>query len=271
MISIITINYNDLSGLDLAVKSVSSQKNATVEHIIIDGGSTDGSVAYIQENKHLFSYCISEKDNGVYHAMNKGIQAAKGDYLFFLNAGDRFLNDAILQDFEIAAATKKDIYYGDVQLIDIDGKDTFLATPKDLSFEFFFRRTIPHQAAFIKTSLFKKIGYYNESLKIVSDWEFFILAICKHNVTYKHINKTIAYFDTTGLSNDPKNRSLYKAERIQVLEKHFPSFIRDYKELRDQKSILNKSDFIKLNKLSKTQLPRKLTSLWLKIITKCVK
>ena len=88
--SIITINYNHIEGLKRTIDSVISQTSSNYEYIIIDGGSTDGSVNIIKEYKEHLVYWISEKDNGVYHAMNKGVAQAQGDYCIFMNSGDCF-------------------------------------------------------------------------------------------------------------------------------------------------------------------------------------
>ena len=103
MISIITINYNNLSGLIKTVNSVKSQISKSYEHIIIDGGSIDGSFDYILANKSLFSNWVSERDSGIYDAMNKGILFSKGTHVLFLNSGDTLYDDNILSsiDFEL--------------------------------------------------------------------------------------------------------------------------------------------------------------------------
>ena len=96
ILSIVTINYNNLKGLKNTVKSVQSQNFRQFEHIIIDGGSSDGSYEFIIRNKELFNFFISEKDSGIYNAMNKGIQYCSGDYIVFLNSGDVFFSSYTL-------------------------------------------------------------------------------------------------------------------------------------------------------------------------------
>ena len=112
-LSIITINYNNKSGLEQTIKSVVNQNaEKHTEHIIIDGGSNDGSLDVIDENKEHFSYWCSEKDNGIYHAMNKGIAHATGEYLLFLNSGD-FLEPEVIATV-LNELTGTDIIYGDI-------------------------------------------------------------------------------------------------------------------------------------------------------------
>lgn len=265
-ITVITINYNDLNGLKKTVASTSVQSCKNFEHIIIDGGSSDGSAAFIRDNDNLFSYAISEPDTGVYNAMNKGIKAAKGDYLFFLNSGDEFKDDSVLSVFLEKTKSKKDIYYGDIHLVDGKGKSELSKTPQKLTFEFFFRRTIPHQAAIIKRSLFDTIFYYDESLKIVSDWEFFVVAICKNNCSYEHVGISVANYDTNGISSVQENKERYKEERLSCLNKHFPAFIDDYKAYRKQNRLLKSIPYHNLTQLLKIKRVGGFTKLILKIL-----
>ena len=96
-ISIITINYNDLKGLQKTFNSVVNQSNKDFEYIVIDGGSSDGGKEFLEQNSDKLAYWISEKDSGVYNAMNKGIKAAKGEYLLFLNSGDFLVDDNVIE------------------------------------------------------------------------------------------------------------------------------------------------------------------------------
>ncbi len=102
LLSIITINYNDKFGLERTIKSVQEQTFTNFEHIIIDGGSTDGSKEVIEANKNSFSYWVSEPDKGIYNAMNKGIKEAKGEYLFFLNSGDHLNGQNALDKIHVS-------------------------------------------------------------------------------------------------------------------------------------------------------------------------
>ena len=97
-LSIITINLNNCAGLQKTLDSVFAQTFTDYEYLVIDGGSTDGSAELIKKQENKFVYCVSEKDNGIYHAMNKGIRKATGDYLLFLNSGDYLVNDEVLSN-----------------------------------------------------------------------------------------------------------------------------------------------------------------------------
>ncbi|MGC1204927.1 MAG: glycosyltransferase family 2 protein [Flavobacteriaceae bacterium] len=232
IISIITINYNNKIGLEATIRSVQNQTATNYEHIVIDGNSVDGSKEIIENNKDSFSYWVSEPDNGVYHAMNKGIKVATGIYVFFLNSGDEFIDRNVLEVFNNFALKGKDIYFGDLQLDDGHGNKAVLLTPKTLSFEFFFRRSLPHQSAIIKRELFDSIFYYTEAFKIISDWEFFAVAMCQRNCSYEHVGITVANYDTNGVSSRSENKGLFREEKNKVLLNHFPLFVQDYREYK---------------------------------------
>lgn len=227
MISIITINYNNASGLNQTIKSVQNQTYKDFEHIIIDGGSTDESKEIIENHSKHFAYWVSEKDNGVYAAMNKGIAVAKGDYVQFLNSGDVFQDDAVLQAVAHHLGDKQDIYYGDLMFVG-DQQPKLQTYPERLTLSYFVKRSLGHPASFIKKELFDEVFYYNEDFKIVSDWEFFICAICKYNASYKYIHRVIARFDVHGISSNEAYQELIKQEKDIVLKKHFSFFLKEF-------------------------------------------
>jgi glycosyltransferase involved in cell wall biosynthesis len=226
-LSIITINYNDKTGLTKTIESVISQKWQDFEFIVIDGDSNDGSKTVIESYKDAFTHAVSEPDSGIYNAMNKGIALAKGDYLLFLNSGDILFDENTLQKCQQYLNSDKGIYYGDILYQDIDRQRERIF-PNELTFLFFLEHSLSHQAAFIKRALFDEIFLYNEDFKIVSDWEFFVYAICKHNVSYQRIPFFMTIYDTTGISSMEDNHPLMYRERKQSLEKYFPAFLSDY-------------------------------------------
>lgn len=247
LISIITVNYNDSLGLELTIKSVKEQTFSDYEHIVIDGGSNDGSQKIIEANKESFSYWVSEPDNGIYHAMNKGIKVAKGEYLYFLNSGDHFNNNTSLNKV-YSFLKNDDVIYFNINVIG-DNKSYIKRPPEKLTFKFLHEDLPAHQATFIKKDLFNQLGYYDENLKIVSDWKFLILAICKHNATYKYIDETFSTYYRDGLSSLKENQTLVKAERERVLNKEFMPFVVDLKDrykLERTLRTLRKSRTIKL-------------------------
>lgn len=268
-ISIITINYNNAIGLKKTIDSVREQKYSDLEYIVIDGGSTDESAFIIKKNEVSISKWVSEKDNGIYHAMNKGIAMATGEYLLFLNSGDHFYKNDVLEE-SIINFTGEDILCFDIHLKDSEN-DFIHKHPDKLTFLFLFEGTFAHQSVFIKKSLFEKVGFYNESLKIVSDWKFFIDAIVKHNATYKRINKILSTFYFGGISCTPEGVSLIKNERQEVLKNEYFLYYDDYNLLINNKSLLNKERFKMLHKLDNSYAGRRLSSLMLRLVNFIVK
>ena len=243
-LSIITICYNDLSGLKTTVESVFEQEWQNFEYLIIDGGSTDGSVAFIESLQNKLDYWVSEGDKGVFNAMNKGIAKAQGEYLLMLNAGDFLVNNKVLYNVFNTLKVESDLIFGNVYRavnFEIFTESIF---PEKLTFNFFRGGSISHQGTFIKRELHEKIGLYDESLKYVSDWKFFILAVCKYNVSYIKVEHFITVCDATGLTCDPSNFNKMDKEFKNVINEHFPAFVDDYTHF-DQ-MVANKP----LNKLS---------------------
>ena len=209
-ISIITINYNDEKGLQKTFNSVVNQSNKDFEYLVIDGGSSDGGKEFVEQNSDQLAYWISEKDSGVYNAMNKGIKAEKGEYLLFLNSGD-FLVDDIIIDKVLQSIDGNLIY-------SLNGIKTQLWTPpQTLSFTYFLSDSLPHPSSFIKRELFEAHFYYPEEFKIVSDWEFYIYCICKMNVIYRHLDFIISDFDNSGISSVKENGNKIKIEKLSEI------------------------------------------------------
>ncbi len=234
-ISVITINYNDKVGLEKTINSVVSQTSDNFEYIIIDGGSNDGSKEVIEKYKDKIDYWISEPDKGPYNAMNKGIKAANGEFVIFMNGGDFFYDETVLETVDGLLGEEYDIYYGDNYKIKPNSKRK-KTYPEELSFSFFYTSCINHQSTFIRRKLFFDHFFYNEEFKIVADWEFFVYTICNENVPYKYLGVTIANYDFTGISSVSKYRDIAHKEKLEVFNKYFPLFLEDYKKVAEIKS-----------------------------------
>jgi hypothetical protein len=142
-----------------------------------------------------------------------------------------------LKEFASHTTDQTDIIYGDLNFLDIDNNSSKISNyPSNLSFEYFTRRTLPHQATLIKRSLFEEIGLYDTSYKIVSDWGFFCLAICKYQKSYKKVPLVIANFPTDGIGSKQINARL--DERKRFLNQHFKLFVDDYHEYSSLKNAL---------------------------------
>ena len=231
--SVITINYNNADGLRRTIESVVRQTSVDYEYIVIDGGSMDGSLDVIKEYDSSISYWISERDNGIYHAMNKGVAQAHGDYCIFMNSGDCFYDNEVLVGF-FQECDGHDIVIGKVIS---KSKKRVLFTPpsRELSFYYLYSGTMPHQGSFIKTDLLRKYPY-DESLHIVSDWKFFVQTIVFHNCSVEYVDKLVAVFDEEGVSTSNPDK-MWK-EKEQVLRSLFPSrVLADYQKMKSSECL----------------------------------
>ena len=231
--SVITINYNNVDGLRKTIESVVAQTFNDYEYIVIDGGSTDDSVSVIKEYSDKINYWVSEPDGGIYNAMNKGVSQAHGDYCIFMNSGDCLYNPKVLEIFS-RYNIQKDIVVG--KLVSArNGNVLFTPPQREISLYYLYSGTVPHQSSFIKTELLR-LYPYDENLKIVSDWKFFVQAIVIHNCSVRYIDDVVAKFDTEGLSTS--NPDKMWREKEQVLTSMFPSrVLADYKTMKNSECL----------------------------------
>lgn len=260
-ISIVTINYNNVEGLKRTLTSVSEQSYRDIEHIIIDGGSTDGSVDFIKEYvaanpkkdpffKHTINW-VSEHDNGIYNAMNKGIEVALGrrivnsfnrseqskdknkalpNYIQILNSGDIFAASDVLERMvaEIEKAEYPELLYGNMIKKDYaTGKIIGKSGEVEYSLRQYFSSTMDHDCCYVRRDLFDIYGLYDESLKIVSDWKWFLRAIGLGKVKPVYVDIDVTIFDASGISET--NIDLRRKERRLVLKEVLsPAVLADY-------------------------------------------
>ena len=246
-LSIITINLNNAEGLRKTIESVVSQTFADYEYIVIDGGSTDGSVDIIKQYADRINYWVSEPDRGIYHAMNKGIMQAKGEYCQFLNSGDWIIEPNGLQ-YIFDKNPVEDIVYCNAQIgeyIDVyDSQMTLL--------HFWTGLQLSHQSSFIKKELFSTYGLYNENHKIVSDWEFFLKTLIIGQCSYRHIDFLLVFFDPNGISSDSADIDFRAKEGEKVIKDNFPMLYEVYLELAS----LRKELFYLKNEINKYRSSR---------------
>lgn len=244
ILSIITINYNNKSGLQKTIKSVVEQSYSDFEFIVIDGGSIDGSKEIIEEYSSKITYWESEQDKGIYHAMNKGIKKAKGEYCLFLNSGDYLVNNNVLKNVYLEL-NNRDIIYGNGRREIVDKTTVLVEVPDILTLDFFSSNSLFHPSTFIKRTLFDTYGLYNESNKIVSDWEFFIKTIMIHDVSVRKIPIEISIVEEGGISRTQDAKRILNDEIESVLKRYFSKYIlsllHDYKVLKQN----NNSSLIK--------------------------
>lgn len=224
LVSIVTINFNNKSGLAKTFQSVFNQSNISdVEYIVIDGGSNDGSVDLIKESSDKIAYWCSEKDNGIYDAMNKGLAKSTGKYIWFMNSGDSIHSNITIENLSPLMNQNFDIIYGETMMVDPQGVNigsrSDISTRKiseKLSFNSFkFGMTVGHQSILAKREISPS---YNSSYKHVADIDW-VLNILKNNSNTCNSNLILSDFMLEGHST--QNKKSAQKERFQLLAKHY--------------------------------------------------
>ena len=227
-LSIITINRNNAQGLKKTMQSVVEQTSNDIEYIVVDGASTDESVDIIKSfaDQRLIRW-VSERDNGIYNAMNKGIGMAQGEYVMILNSGDYLATPRVIEQMneKLVAKGQPDILYGNMIKIWPDGKtrrDYQLSVNYSL-FDF-YQSTLNPDGTYIRRSLFQQFGPFDETMKICSDWAWMLKTIGLGGVKPSRVNIDTLYFDMTGVSESgERSRQTIQRERRQVLQQSLPA------------------------------------------------
>ncbi len=219
-LSVVTICYNE-PNLEETCKSIVNQTWQDFEWIVIDGASNKETLDIFEKYKHRIDKFISEPDNGIYNACNKGIKLSNGEYIQFLNAGDSYYSDNSLENVFKDKFYNEDIIYGEIeQIYKNNPRKNRFSEQSEITKDFMINGCIQTPAAFIKREMFEKYGLYDENFKIVSDYEKFV-TFYKNNATFKHINVVVSKFDKSGISSNKKYQSLHLKERREVLNKYF--------------------------------------------------
>lgn len=218
-ISIITVVFNNKDNLFRTIESVRGQKYDNIEYILVDGGSTDGTLDIIKQNEDFIYKWITEKDNGIYDAMNKGIKLAAGDYIWFLNSGDMiYSNDTLQKIFDISETA--DVFYGDTELFDESGKNfgrrKLKTPPENLTWKNMIDgMVITHQSLITKRSI---IPEYDLRYKYCADIDWTI-KVLKNSKEIRNTHLILSKFLMGGFSRKNTIKSLF--ERLKILSSHF--------------------------------------------------
>lgn len=224
-LSVITVVYNNVKDIERTVQSVLGQSYPHIEYLVVDGGSTDGTLEVLRTYQDRISQLISEPDAGIYDAMNKGLRLATGDYVLFMNSGDElYARDTVEAVF--ASARDSDIYYGETELRDEQWEPLGIRrhrTPEQFDWKSFcYGMNISHQAIYVRRSLAPE---YDLQYRLSADVDWVILAAKKaRNITNTHL--LVAKYLVGGLSKKRHRESL--RERYAILSKHYgalPNFI----------------------------------------------
>ena len=221
-VSIITVVYNAKSALEATIANIISQTSKSFEYIVIDGGSTEGTVDVIKKNQEHIAYWISERDNGLYDAMNKGLRVAKGKFIWFMNAGDLIYDNKVIENLEKLYTPDTDVFYGETIMIDEQGTvigDRRLKAPEKLTYKnLSMGMVVCHQSFIVKREC---CDFYNTDYKIAADIEWMINALKKSNKVV-NTHQYITRFKEDGLSKKNISRSL--RERFKIMIHHFGFF-----------------------------------------------
>lgn len=226
-LSIITITYNNLEGLKDTYHSIHQQTFRDYEWIVVDGGSTDGTKEFLEEHQEELAWWCCEPDKGVYNAQNKGTKHARGEYCIYMNSGDSFFADNVLERvFE--KDVDADIVYGNWMLVFENGKTRLGRAPEAADLAYFFEDNMCHQSMLIRTEAVKNRPY-DESFRIYADWEEW-LALLTQGKTFRKIDLTICNFMVGGISTGDNASEKLKEERKEeikrIQEKYYPELWR---------------------------------------------
>lgn len=214
IITIITVVYNCKEGLEKTIKSIIDQTYPYIEYIVIDGNSNEGTIDIIKKYQNKITYWISEPDEGIYDAMNKGIRLSTGDWINFMNAGDRFYDPNTLSSLFIPVPKpSSEIIYGDTEFIYTFGK--YIRKPASLTY---LKESMIfcHQSSFVRTYLLKK-REFNTKYKICADYDFFLFCLREGRI-FQYIPSTIAIFDAReGISSS--NR-IAREKEFGIISEH---------------------------------------------------
>jgi glycosyltransferase involved in cell wall biosynthesis len=202
-ISIITVCYNSATTLEDAIKSVLAQNYLDIEHIVIDGGSTDGTASILKKYKGRIAKVVSEPDDGIYDAMNKGISLATGDAIGVLNSDDFYASNDIIENLVKAFAKDADMIIGDVVFVDRVNVLKRLRYVSGVGFspwQLRFGWMPPHPATFVRKNVYETFGHYKTDFAIAADYEFFVRTLISRSLRTVHTSKVLVTMRVGGAS-----------------------------------------------------------------------
>ena len=220
LVSVITVCLNERERIEETINSIICQKCQNFEWIVIDGGSTDGTLDILNRYRDRMRVFVSEKDQGIYHAMNKGIRLAQGEYCLFMNGGDKLYDACAIGNFY---SFEKKADYNYAGIIEVHGNEKipkYIHPIKNLK-DHLYKRSLPHQASYIRRELFEKYGEYDVRFPVIADQEFCKRAILKNKVSVQHLPWINSVFHYDGLSFYSKNTKSLDKEKKIIINKYF--------------------------------------------------
>lgn len=211
LITVVTVCYNSVDMIEKTLKSVIEQSYSNKEYVVIDGASTDRTKKIVERYIDSIDFFMSEPDNGIYHAMNKAVGVAKGEWIIFMNAGDVFVDNAVLEKVSYSLSATIDVLYGDI----LTSRNTELVLKEAPSeIKSMHRMPFCHQAVFTRTSLLRSFPF-DEKYKMSADFKLY-KQLNRENATFRRLPLPITIYDRTGLSNSQRARGL--GENIAVIK-----------------------------------------------------
>ena len=225
LVSIITVVYNGEKYLEQTIQSVINQTYDNVEYIIIDGGSTDGTVDIIKKYEEQIDYWVSEKDAGIYDAMNKGISLCLGELVGLINADDYYELYTVENVGEVYISKKPNMIYGDMGILNEKQKEIIRAHSLGIKYGIFsynckwiwIKMLFGHPTSFVSRETYKRWGLYDTNFKIAADYEFFLRIFTK-NIKAIYVHQLFAWFRLEGISST--NKVLVQKENFMARKKH---------------------------------------------------
>jgi glycosyltransferase involved in cell wall biosynthesis len=215
-ISMITVVYNDVQNIEETINSVINQTYDNIEYIVIDGGSTDGTVDVIKRYENNINYWVSEPDKGIYDAMNKGILKSTGEYINFLNSGDTFYSsNVVLEIVDSLIKLDVDLIYGKAVAIYPTYKVTINGCLSSLKNDSW----VCHQTIFVKTEIQKR-NLYDINYKSLADVDFCSKVLSQNIISYK-LDEFIVNYKAGGFSSD---KSISYSEKYLILKKYYGKY-----------------------------------------------
>ena len=205
-ISIITVVYNNAKTISSAINSVLNQSHIDIEYIVIDGASTDGTIEIINKYRNKISIIVSEKDKGIYDAMNKGITMATGDIIGILNSDDLYNSNSILEivNEQFQKDNTLQVLYGDLVYVDKNDISKIVRKWNSCVYypDFFEHGNVPpHPSLFLKQDVYKTVGLFNLEYKLAADYEFMLRVFKNHSFKIKYINQILVRMRLGGATN----------------------------------------------------------------------
>jgi glycosyltransferase len=204
-VSLITVTYNSAATLEQTILSVAKQTYRNIEYIVVDGGSTDDTLNIIRKHRSVISKTVSEKDNGLYDALNKGIDMATGEIIGILHSDDFYIHEKVIEDYvKVFRGTNADAVYADLYYVDKDNTDKIIRKWKSGPYSegaFLNGWMPPHPTFFVKKELYQRLGKFNTSFKSAADYELMLRFIHKNKAKLAYLEEFTVKMRTGGKSN----------------------------------------------------------------------